>query len=60
MDFKEAKEKLELKKETLNIIQTLIEENGLDMVRNLPTHIELPICLNLRKVIVNNKCFDGV
>lgn len=51
-------EELVRKKETLNIIQTLIEQNGLDMVRNLPTRKELPICLNLRKVIVNNKCFE--
>lgn len=51
-------EELVRKKETLNIIQTLIEQNGLDMVRNFPAHIELPICLNLRKVIVNNKCFE--
>ncbi|MDI5899506.1 hypothetical protein [Flavobacterium yafengii] len=46
------------KKETLNIIQTLIKQNGLDMVRDFPTQKELPICLNLKKVIVNNKCFE--
>ena len=43
--------------ETLNIIRTLIENNGNDFVSDFPTKNELPICLNLKKTIVDNKCF---
>lgn len=45
------------KKESVKIIQTLIDQKGLEMVNDFPTESELPICLNLKKIIVNNKCF---
>jgi hypothetical protein len=45
-------------KESINIIQTLIEQKGLEMVRDFSTEKELPICLNLKKVIVKTKCFE--
>lgn len=45
-------------KESINIIQTLIEEKGIDLTRDFPTNDELPICLNLKKIIVTNKCFE--
>lgn len=51
------KESLIRQNETLNIIKTLIEEKGLQMVKDYPNKNELPICLNLKKIIVNNKCF---
>jgi hypothetical protein len=44
-------------KESIIIIQTLIEEKGLEMVSDFRTEKELPICLNLKKVIVKTKCF---
>lgn len=43
--------------ETLNIIQTILEQNGSEMVKDFSNNGELPICLNLKKVIVNNECF---
>lgn len=45
-------------KESIIIIQTLIEEKGLDLVSDFRTEKELPICLNLKKVIVKTKCFE--
>ena len=45
-------------KESIIIIQTLIEEKGLEMVSDFRTEKELPICLNLKKVIVKTKCFE--
>jgi len=51
------KEKLIRQKESINIIQTLIEQKGKEMVRDFSTEKELPICLNLKKIIVKNKCF---
>jgi hypothetical protein len=45
-------------KESINIIQTLIKQNGLEMVRDFPTEKKLPICLNLKKIIVKNNCFE--
>ncbi|MEY4011483.1 MAG: hypothetical protein RIT22_607 [Bacteroidota bacterium] len=51
------KENLIRQKESVNIIQTLIDQKGLEMVKDFPTESELPICLNLKKIIVNNKCF---
>ncbi|SHM68474.1 hypothetical protein [Flavobacterium xinjiangense] len=44
--------------ETVSIIQTLIEKKGLEMTRDFPTEKELPICLDLKKVIVNTRCFE--
>jgi|GEM_PF-1966402 len=44
-------------KEAVNIIQTLIDKKGLEMIKDFSTESELPICLNLKKIIVNNKCF---
>ena len=53
----EKKESLIRQNETLNILKTLIEEKGIEMVKDYPNENELPICLNLKKVIVNNNCF---
>lgn len=50
----DKKEGVSRQNETLKIIITLIEQKGLDMVSNYEN--ELPICLNLRKILVNNKC----
>ena len=51
------KENLTRRNECINIIQTLIGPNGLEMEKNFSTKYEIPICLNLKKNIVNNKCF---
>lgn len=45
-------------KETINIIQTLIEQKGFEMASDFPTEKELSICLNLKKIIINTKCFE--
>ena len=50
-------ENLIRQKESINIIQTIIDQKGLEMVKDFSTENELPICLNLKKIIVNNKCF---
>ena len=47
-------------KESIKIIQTLIEEKGLEMVRDLRNGNKLPICLNLKKNIINAKCFEDI
>ncbi|MFE3869883.1 hypothetical protein ACFX5F_01440 [Flavobacterium sp. ZS1P70] len=44
--------------ESINIIQTLIEQKGLEMLRDFSTEKELLICLNLKKVSVKTKCFE--
>jgi hypothetical protein len=46
-------------KESIEIIKTIIEEKGIELTRSFPNKQEHPICLNLKKVIVNNKCFDN-
>ena len=51
------KENVIRQKESINIIQTIIDLKGLEMVKDFSTESELPICLNLKKIIVNNKCF---
>jgi hypothetical protein len=45
-------------KESVNIIQTILEQKGIEMVSDFPNEKELPISLNLKKVIVNSKCFE--
>lgn len=45
-------------KESINIIQTLIKQEGLEMARDFPTEKKLPICLNLKKIIVKTNCFE--
>ena len=45
-------------KESINIIQTLIEEKGIEMVKDFHNETELPICLNLKKLIVKTKCLE--
>lgn len=52
------REELIREKESIIIIQTLLEEKGLEMVQGLYTEQKLPICLNLKKNIVNTKCFE--
>lgn len=51
------KKNLIRQKESINIIQTIIDLKGTEMVKDISTESELPICLNLKKIIVNNKCF---
>ncbi len=51
------KENLIRQKESINIIQTIIDQKGIEIVKDLSTESELPICLNLKKILVNNKCF---
>lgn len=51
-------EDLVRQKETIAIIQTLLEEKGVGMVRDFQTETELPICLNLKKVMVQTDCFE--
>jgi hypothetical protein len=51
-------EELIREKESIIIIQTLLEEKGLEMVSDFRTEQKLPICLNLKKVIVKTKCFE--
>jgi len=55
---REKSQELIRQKESINIIQTLIEEKGLEMVRELGSDNKLPICLNLKKNIINEKCFE--
>jgi hypothetical protein len=54
----EKSQELIRQKESINIIQTIIEEKGLEMVRDLGNSNKLPICLNLKKNIINAKCFE--
>lgn len=51
-------EELIRKKESIIIIQTLLQQKGLQMVSDFRTERKLPICLNLKKVIVKTKCFE--
>jgi hypothetical protein len=51
-------EELIREKELIIIIQTLLNEKGLEMVSDFRSKQKLPICLNLKKVIVNTKCFE--
>ena len=53
----DKKESLIRQNETLNIVKTIIKEKGLEIVKDYPNENELPICLNLKKIIVTNKCF---
>jgi len=48
------------KNETLSIIQSLLEQKGVEMVRDYPTNQNVPICINLKKLIINAKCFETV
>lgn len=45
-------------RETFSIIQTLIEQKGPEMIKDIHSGKELPICLNLKKIIINTKCFE--
>nr|WP_315238942.1 hypothetical protein [uncultured Flavobacterium sp.] len=51
-------EELIREEESIIIIQTLLEEKGLEMVSDFRTEQKLPICLNLKKVVVKTKCFE--
>lgn len=53
-------EELIREKESITIIQTLLEEKGLEMINDFRTEQKLPICLNLKKVIVKTKCTEEV
>ena len=55
----EKSEELIRTKESINILKTLIEEKGSEMVRELDNDNNLPICLNLKKNNINAKCFDN-
>ena len=57
---REKSQELIRQKESINIIQTLIAEKGLEMVRELGSDNKLPICLNLKKNIINEKCFEDI
>lgn len=48
------------KNETLSIIQSLLEQKGIKMVRDYPTNQNVPIYINLKKIIINAKCFETV
>ncbi|MBB1139015.1 hypothetical protein [Myroides sp. WP-1] len=54
------KEEVIRQQESIIIIQTLLEERGLEMVRDSYSEQKLPICLNLKKNIVNTKCFEKI
>lgn len=51
-------EELIREEETITIIQTLLEEKGLEMPIDFYSEQKIPICLNLKKNIVNTKCFE--
>ncbi|MGG5576127.1 hypothetical protein ACPDHL_02145 [Myroides sp. C15-4] len=52
------REELIREKESIHIIQALLEENGLEMARFFCVEKKIPICLNLKKIMVNTRCFD--
>lgn len=51
-------EELIRQKESIIIIKSLLKEKGLEMVSDFRTEQKLPICLNLKKVIVKTTCFE--
>lgn len=48
------------KAETINIIKDLLEQEEMNFVSDFPSKEELPICINLKKVIVRTNCFEKV
>lgn len=54
----EKSQELIRQRESINIIQTLIKEKGLEMVREFRSDNKLSICLNLKKTIINARCFE--
>ena len=54
---KDCQEELR-KAETINIIKDLLEQKEMNFVSDFPSKEELPICINLKKVIVKTNCFE--
>jgi len=44
--------------EAVNLFQNLLEENGLDLVADVSSSKNLPICLNTKKLIIETSCFE--
>ena len=44
-------------KQIISIIQTLLNEKETELTNDIPNEEALPICLNLKKIIVDNTCF---
>ncbi len=51
-------EELIREEESIKIIKILIEEKGSELVKDFLSKENLPICINLKKVIVQTKCFE--
>lgn len=56
----EKSQELIRQKESINIIQTIIQEKGIEIVQDLGNDNKIQICLNLKKIIINAKCFEDI
>ncbi|MEN2402487.1 hypothetical protein GKZ90_0022040 [Flavobacterium sp. MC2016-06] len=43
--------------EAINLLKDLIEQDGSNLVSDFPSSKDLPICLNLKKIIIETDCF---
>ncbi len=50
-------EDLKRQKESIAIIQTLIDNQEMALTKDIYNNEELPICLNLKKIKIDTKCF---
>lgn len=53
----DKKESLIRQNETINIIETLLKQKDSEVITYYQNEDQLPICLNLKKILVSNKCF---